>query len=84
MEINGIWSAWRCFSKNPELATRVLMNTAGATVRESNPVRYVLDLEKAGYLEDTRTLAVATAALYTLAFAVMYLFIYLTYGALWF
>lgn len=84
MEINRLFGTWRCFGRNPELATRVLIDTVGATVLPSNPVRYVLELEKGGYLEDTRTLAIGTAILYSLAFTVAYSFIYLTYGALWF
>ena len=65
------------------LATRVLKDTAGATVTQSNPVRYVLELEKSGYLEDTQTLATGTALLYSIAFSVMYSLLYLTYGVLW-
>lgn len=42
---------WRCFSKDPALATRVLIGEAGATVLPSNPVRYVLELEKNGYID---------------------------------
>lgn len=84
MGINRILDTWRCFGKNPDLATRVLIDTAGAGVLPSNPVRYVLDLEKEGYLEDTRTLAVGTAMLYTLAFTAAYLLISMTYGTLWF
>ncbi len=84
MGINRILCTWRCFGKNPALATRVLIDTAGATVLPSNSVRYVLDLEKEGYLEDTRTLAIGTAMLYSLAFTVAYSVIYLTYGVLWF
>jgi hypothetical protein len=83
MGINRILSTWRCFGKNPALATRVLIDMAGATVLPSNPVRYVLDLEKEGYLEDTRTLAMGTALLYSVAFTVAFSFMYLTYGSLW-
>jgi hypothetical protein len=83
MGINRILSTWRCFGKNPALATRVLIDTAGATVLPSNPVRYVLDLEKEGYLEDTRTLAMGTALLYSVAFTVAFSFMCLTYGSLW-
>jgi hypothetical protein len=84
MGINRILSSWNCFSKDPALATRVLIDTAGATVLPSNPVRYVLELEKNGYLEDTQTLAIGTALLYSIAFTVSYLFMYMTYGTLWF
>jgi len=80
MGINGILESWRCFGKNPALATQVLIDTA---VLPSNPVRYVLELEKEGYLEDTRTLAMGTAMLYSIAFAVSYAFISMTYGLLW-
>ncbi|MDI6884924.1 MAG: hypothetical protein QMD22_00960 [archaeon] len=80
MGITGIFESWRCFGKNPMLATRVLLDTA---VLPSNPVRYVLELEKEGYLEDTRTLAAGTAMLYSIAFTVAYSFIYMTYGLLW-
>ena len=84
MGINRIFSSWRCFGRNPALATRVLMVTLGATVLPSNSVRYMLDLEREGYLEDTRTLAVGTAMLYSIAFVVAYSFLYLSYGVLWF
>jgi hypothetical protein len=80
MGISGILDSWRCFGKNPALATRVLLDTA---VLPSNPVRYVLELEKEGYLEDTRTLAMGAAMLYSIAFAVSYAFISMTYGLLW-
>lgn len=84
MGINRILGSWRCFGKNPELATRVLTDLMGAAVLHSNSVRYVLELEKEGYLEDTRTLAIGTAMLYSLAFSAAFLFLYMTYGALWF
>ena len=84
MGINRILCTWRCFGKNPQLATRVLMATVAATVLTSNSVCFVRDLEKEGYLEDTRTLAMGTAMLYSIAFVVMYSFLYLTYGFVWF
>jgi hypothetical protein len=84
MEMNRIFGAWSCFGKNPDLATRVLIDLAGARVLPSNPVRYVMELEKDGYLEDTRTLAIGTAMLYSLAFTVVYLFLSMTYGTLLF
>lgn len=84
MGMNRIFGAWRCFGKNPDLATRVLIDLAGARVLPSNPVRYVMELEKDGYLEDTRTLAVGTAMLYSLAFTVAYLSLYIAYGTLLF
>ncbi len=83
MGINRILCAWSCFGKNPVLATRVLFETAGLTAMPSSPVRYLRDLEKEGYLEDTRTLAVGTAMLYSIAFTVTFSFLYLTYGLLW-
>ena len=82
MGMNRLFGAWRCFGKNPDLATKVLIGLAGARVLPSNPVRYVMELEKDGYLEDTRTLAIGTAMLYSLAFTVAYLFLYLAYGTL--
>jgi len=84
MGMNMIFGAWRCFGKNPDLATRVLIDLAGASVLPSNPVRYVMELEKEGYLEDTRTLAIGTAMLYSLASTVAYLSLYMAYGALLF
>ena len=86
MGINRILSTWSCFGKNPALAMRVLIVTAGATILPSNPnpVRYVLELEKNGYLEDTRTLAIGTAMLQVLLFFSLYMFFSLTYGVLWF
>jgi hypothetical protein len=84
MGMNRIFGAWRCFGKNPDLATRVLIDLAGASVLPSNPVRYVMELEKEGYLEDTRTLAIGTAMLYSLASTVAYLSLYLAYGTLLF
>lgn len=80
MGIHGIFESWRCFGKNPALATQVLLET---TILPSNPVRHVLELEKQGYLEDTRTLAMGTAILYSIAFVVSYAFISMTYGLLW-
>jgi len=81
--INGILSSWICFGRNPGLATRVLIDEAGATVTHSNPVRHVLELEKSGYLEDTRTLAIGTAMLYSIAFSATYALMSMTYGAMW-
>jgi hypothetical protein len=82
MGMNRLFGAWRCFGKNPDLATKVLIDLAGARVLPSNPVRYVMELEKDGYLEDTRTLAIGTAMLYSLAFTVAYLSLYIAYGTL--
>ncbi len=82
--INGILDSWSCFGKNPELATRVLMDQVSATMAHTNPVRHMLELEKSGYLEDTRTLAIGTAMLYSMAFSAVYAFLYLTYGVVWF
>ncbi len=82
MGMNRIFGAWRCFGKNPDIATKVLIDLAGARVLPSNPVRYVMELEKEGYLEDTQTLAIGTAMLYSLAFTVAYLFLYMAYGTL--
>ncbi len=84
MEMNEILDSWSCFGKNPELATRVLIDQVSATLLHGNPVRHVLELEKSGYLEDTRTLAIWTAMLYSIAFSAMYVFLYLTYGVVWF
>jgi hypothetical protein len=83
MGINRILSTWKCFGRNPALATRVLIDEAGTTMTHSNPVRYVLELERSGYLEDTQTLAMGTAMLYSIAFTVGFSFMYLTYGLLW-
>jgi len=47
-------------------------------------VRYVLELEKSGYLEDSRTLAIGTVMLQALLFLSLYLFFSLTYGVLWY
>nr|QNO57236.1 hypothetical protein ALKFPMEL_00018 [Methanosarcinales archaeon ANME-1 ERB7] len=82
--MNRIFGAWRCFDKNPELATRVLMDQVSAAASHANPVRHVLELEKSGYLEDTWTLAVGTAMLYSIAFSAAYALLYLTYGVFWF
>jgi hypothetical protein len=60
------------------------MDQVSAAVSHANPVRHVLELEKSGYLEDTRTLAIGTAMLYSIAFSAMYMFLYLTYGLMWF
>jgi hypothetical protein len=83
MGINSILSTWGCFGRNPVLATRVLIDTVGAPLLPSNPVRYVLELEKSGYLEDTQTLAVGTALLYSIAFSAAYALMSMTYGILW-
>lgn len=81
--INGILGSWSCFGRNPGLATRVMLDEAGVTATHSNPVRHVLELEKNGYLEDTRTLAMWTAMLYSIAFSAAYALISMTYGVLW-
>ena len=83
MGLNGILSAWGCFGRNPVLATRVMMDEAGVTVTQSNPVRYMLELERSGYLEDTQTLAMGTAMLYSIAFSAAYALMSMTYGLLW-
>lgn len=84
MGMDRIFCTWKCFGKNPALATQVLIATIGATVLSVNSVRFVLELEREGYLEDTKTLAVGTAMLYSIAFVVAYSFLYLSYGVLWF
>ncbi len=81
--LNGIFGSWSCFGRNPGLATRVMFDEIGATVTHSNPVRHVLELEKNGYLEDTQTLAMGAAMLYTIAFSAAYALMPMTYGAYW-
>ena len=78
--MNRIFGAWRCFDKNQDLATWVLMDQVSAAVSQANPVRHVLELEKSGYLEDTWTLEIGTAMLYSIAFSAAYALLYLTYG----
>ncbi len=81
--IDRILDSWSCFGRNPGLATRVMFDEAGATVVHSNPVRHMLELEKSGYLEDARTLAIWTAMLYSIAFGASYALMAMTYGVFW-
>ncbi len=81
--IGGILNSWSCFGRNPLLATRVLIDEIGAAGTSSNPVRHVLELEKSGYLEDTRTLAIWTAMLYAITFSAAYALMSMTYGMYW-
>jgi len=81
--IGGFLNSWGCFGRNPGLATRVMFDEAGVAVANSNPVRHVLELEKSGYLEDTRTLAIWTAMLYSITLGAAYALMSMTYGAFW-
>ena len=81
--IDRILDSWGCFGRNPGLATRVMFDEAGVAVMHSNPVRHMLELEKSGYLEDTRTLAIWTAMLYSIAFGALYALMAMTYGVFW-
>ena len=89
MRIKKILSSWRCFCKDPALATKILVNMVGVTVlRPVTPpyMRYNLrglEMPKEECQEDIRTLAIGTALLYSIAFVAAYSLIYLTYGALW-
>lgn len=83
MEINRIFGSWSYFGRNPELATKVLIDEASATVTHANPVCQIMELEKNGYLEDSRTLATGTAMLYSIAFSAAYALTAMTYGAMW-
>jgi len=84
MEMNRIFGSWSYFGRNPELATRVLIDEVSATVAHSNPVRQIMELEKNGYLEDTRTLAICAAMLYAITFSAAFALMSMTYGAFWF
>ena len=85
-----IFGTWRCFGKEPALATRIMIAMAGAKLlRPFNPVymRYERDLEELKRMYPgvrMQRVAVGTAVLQVLLFFTIYLFLYLTYGVLWF
>ncbi len=87
-KIRKIFNSWRCFGKNPALATKILLNMVVVTLLRPITPPYVrfnmrgLEIPEE-CPEDAHTLAIGTALLYSLALVVGYLFIYLTYGALW-
>ncbi len=87
MGIKKILGSWRCFGKNPALATKILVNLVGVTVlRPFSPARmgYAKGLEMSKEcIGDTRTLAIGAALFYSLAFAVAYLVISWTYMGVW-
>ena len=89
MGIKKIFGSWRCFSKDPALATKILVNMVAVTVMRPLTPSYIrynmrgLEMPKEECPEDTRTLAIGTALLYSIAFVVAYSFIYLSYGAMW-
>jgi len=87
-KIKKIFSSWRCFGKNPALATKILLNMVVVTLLRPITPPYVrfnmrgLEIPKE-CPEDAHTLAIGTALLYSLALVVGYLFIYLSYSTLW-
>jgi hypothetical protein len=90
MRIKNIFGPWRCLSKNPALATRILIDVVGATLLKPfnhTYVRYERDLEEAmkGRCpeEQLQGLTIWTVVMMSLAFSMMYLFLYLTYGKAW-
>ncbi len=89
MGIKKIVGTWRCFGKDPVLATRIMIDVAGAKLLGTfNPVykKYEQDLEvtkRRCHEEAVQNLAIGTVALMSLVFGTLYLFIYLTYRVLW-
>ncbi len=77
------------FSKNPALASRILLLSVGVVVtKQLNPtyVQYERDLEELRRLYPTEPehhVAIGMGVLLVLLFFTMYLLIYLTYGVLW-
>jgi len=90
MGIKKIFCSWRCFGRDPALATKILVNMVAVTVMRPLTPSYIrynmrgLEMPKEECPEDTRTLAIGTALLYTIAFVVGYSLLYLTYGKLWY
>ena len=89
MGIKKIVGTWRCFGKDPVLATRIMIDVASAKLLGTfNPVykKYEQDLEvtkRRCHEEAVQNLAIGTVALMSLVFGTLYLFIYLTYRVLW-
>lgn len=89
MGIKKIFGSWRCFGKDPALATKILVNMIAVIVMRPLTPSYVrynmrgLEMPGKECLEDVQTLAMGTALLYSIAFVVGYSFIYLSYGAMW-
>ncbi len=90
LDIGGIASTWIYFGRNPMLASRILIDIAGANLlRPFNPahMRYERDLEavKREYPGmNLRRAAIGSAMLHGLLFSVLYSFLYLTYGVVWY
>ena len=72
---NKVVGAWRGFSEDPVLATRAMVDLAGAKLlRGFNPVykRYERDLEELKKIHpDVHNLAKGTAVLFATAFSVL-------------
>lgn len=84
----GIADSFVWFSKNPTVASRIMVLSAFSVVaRPFNPgyMRYERDLEELRrlYPEEMQRLAIGTGVLLVLMFFSLYLLIYLTYGVLW-
>ncbi len=76
------------FSRNPVVASRIMVLMVGAVVtRPFNPtyMRYERDLEELRrlYPGEVHRLAIGSGVLLVLMFFALYLIIYLTYGVLW-
>lgn len=88
--IKGIVGTWGYFGKNPVLATRILIDLAGAKLlRPFNPayMRYERDLEELKRMYpgmQVQRVAAGTAVLQVLLFSALYSFLYLTYGVVWY
>ncbi len=76
------------FSKNPAVASRIMVLTASMVLlKPFNPgyMRYEQDLEELRrlYPGEVHRVAIGTGVLLVIMFFTLYLFMYLTYGVLW-
>ncbi|RJS80836.1 Na(+)/H(+) antiporter subunit D [Methanophagales archaeon] len=89
-KVRRIADSFVWFSKNPSVASRIMLLTASTVLLKPfnpNPVymRYAQDLEELRrlYPGEVHRVAIGSGVLLVLLFFTLYLVIYLTYGVLW-
>ncbi len=89
LDIGEVVTTFGYFGQNPVLATRILIDVTGAKLlRPFKPahVRYERDLEELKRMYPglkIRRAAIGSAMLHGLLFSMLYSFLYLTYGVVW-
>ncbi len=90
LDMGALLTTFAYFGQNPMLATRILIDVTGANLlRPFHPAhtRYEHDLEELKRMYPglkIRRAAIGSAMLHGLIFSLMYSFLYLTYGVVWY